>query len=70
MEQMNPENDLLKAIYDEVKAMREEISRLSERIGLLEVLILEELTDGVDDDELDEEIDLIAWNKLKEDLGL
>jgi|GEM_PF-3042426 len=64
---MNAENDLLKAIYDEVKAMRTEIGRLSERIGLLEVLILEEMTDA---DELDEEIDLIAWNKLKEDLGL
>lgn len=64
---MNAENDLLKAIYDEVKAMRTEIGRLSERIGLLEVQILEEMTDA---DELDEEIDLIAWNKLKEDLGL
>lgn len=73
---MSADAELLKAIYEELKVIKEELRRLNSKIELIEAgLIQEEEISEEEAKELDrlaEETrkDGIPWEKLKAELGL
>ncbi len=73
---MNAEAELLKAIYDELKVIKEELKKLSSKIELIEAGLIQE--EGISEEEA-KELDRLAeetkkngipWEKLKAELDL
>ncbi|WP_456478514.1 hypothetical protein [Geoglobus ahangari] len=73
---MSTEAELLKAIYDELKVIKEELKKLSSKIELIETgLIPEEEISEEEARELERLVeetkkDGISWDKLKVELDL
>lgn len=67
------DREILDEIHCEIKALKEDMKRLSTRIGFLELLLIPEDEEEGDEDAADiadERDRLIAWARLKEELGL
>ena len=73
---MSAEAELLKAIYDELKVIKEELKKLSSKIELIEAGLIQE--EEISEEEA-KELDRLAeetkkngipWEKLKAELGL
>ena len=73
---MNTEAEFLRAIYDELKMIREELKKLTSKIELIETgLIQEEEISEEEEKELDElaeetKKEGIPWEKLKAEINL
>ena len=72
---MNSEAELLRAIYDEVTSMSNELKKLEGRIGHIELSLIQEDTTEDDITELDRlaeqtRKDGIEWSTLKSELNL
>ena len=71
---MNSEAELLRAIYDEVTSMSNELKKLEGRIGHIELSLIQEDTTEDDITELDRlaeqtRKDGIEWSTLKSELN-
>jgi len=68
------DREVLNEIYSEVVAMREDMKRLASRIAMLELMLIPDEDDSEEEEEAadiaDERDRLIAWARLKEELGL
>jgi len=72
---MRSDSELLKAIYEELKVIKEELRKLNTRIEFIEAGLIQEEEIGKEEKELDrlaEETrkDGIPWDELKVELDL